>query len=196
MKPHALASPQPTGEDGSAPSAAPSSAIERPIQVVAPPFAEVFAEHFSRVHRNLRYLGVREADLDDVAQEVFITVHKKLGEFEGRSSLRTWIHGIALLAATNHRRLVRTTREQPLDGTERLVVAPESGTEARNALLALLGALDDQRRTVVVLHDIEGLSIPDVAKLLSIPTPTAYSQLRSARLELRRLAEPVCGGAP
>jgi RNA polymerase sigma-70 factor (ECF subfamily) len=166
------------------------------MQVVAPPFAEVFAEHFPRVHRNLRYLGVREADLDDVAQEVFIIVHRKLAEFEGRSSLRTWIHGIALLAATNHRRLVRTTREQPLDGTERLAVAPESGTEARNALLMLLGALDDQRRTVVVLHDIEGLSIPDVARLLSVPIPTAYSQLRSARLELRRMAEHEGGGTP
>ncbi len=69
-----------------------------------PAFDAVYAEHFSFVWRNLRRLGVRESHLDDASQEVWVVVHRRLPSFEGRSSLRTWLVGIAVRVASDHRR--------------------------------------------------------------------------------------------
>src|SRR5262245_7483674 len=65
---------------------------------------QIFDEHARYVWRTLRHLGVADADLEDVCQEVFVTVHRKLPEFEGRSKLRTWLYGICLRVASDYRR--------------------------------------------------------------------------------------------
>src|SRR6186713_2887600 len=69
-----------------------------------PAFAEVYESCAKLVWRNLRRLGVPEAALEDAAQDVFLVVHRRLSEFEGRSTLRTWIFGIVLRVAARHRR--------------------------------------------------------------------------------------------
>ena len=66
--------------------------------------AAIFREHAPYVWRVLRRMGVREADVEDVTQEVFVVVHRRLPEFEGRSAMRTWIYGICLRVASDHRR--------------------------------------------------------------------------------------------
>src|SRR5512142_2005157 len=72
-------------------------------QAPVPPFDRVYEEHFDLVWRALRRHGVRPPELDDAIQEVFVVVHDRLPTFEGRSTLRTWIYGIARRVARDHR---------------------------------------------------------------------------------------------
>lgn len=152
-----------------------------------PELDAIFREHARYVFRCLRHLGVADADVDDVCQEVFLTAHRKLPTFEGRSSVRTWLYGIALRVASDYRRSAYVRRE-------RAVAEPELGgepakdagpsVEARQALSALLATLDPDRRDVVVLYEIEGFTMKEVAELVGCPLQTAYSRLYSARAEL------------
>lgn len=148
----------------------------------------LFREHARYVWRCLRHLGVADADVDDVCQEVFITAQRKLPEFEGRSTLRSWLYGIALRIASDHRRSAYVRRERAfadpgeLDDTSGR--DPHADTEARQALHVLLGELDQDRRDVVVLYEIEGFSMKEVAELVGCPLQTAYSRLYSARAAL------------
>src|SRR5438105_4214125 len=81
-------------------------------QYAPPSLRLVFDEHARYVIRALRHLGIKEADVEDVAQEVFVTVHRKLPEFEGRSKLRTWLYAICLRVASDHRRRSYVVRER------------------------------------------------------------------------------------
>lgn len=156
-------------------------------------FRDVFREHAPFVWRVLRRLGVREADVEDLCQEVFVIVHRKLPEFEGRSSVRTWIYGIALRVASDHRRRAHVRREQP---TERVPEERRSAPQLRElereqakALLdAALAELDDDKRAVFVLYEIEQLEMKEVAEAVGCPLQTAYSRLHAAR---KRVAETL-----
>lgn len=157
----------------------------------------MFDDYGAFVWRTLRHLGVREADVADVCQEVFVTVHRRLGDFEGRSSLRTWIYGICIRTASDHRRRASVRREIPTDEV------PDSVTEAnqpaelersrlRARLAALLDTLDDDKRAVFVLYEIEELTMKEVAKIVGCPLQTAYSRLHAARSQLaQRLTREV-----
>src|SRR5580765_6751726 len=70
-------------------------------------FAEVYEAHFAFVWRSVRRLGVDDAAVDDVVQETFVIVHRRLQEFEARSSLKTWLFGILLRVVRDHRRTLR-----------------------------------------------------------------------------------------
>ncbi|MDQ3036613.1 MAG: sigma-70 family RNA polymerase sigma factor [Myxococcota bacterium] len=148
------------------------------------------------VLRTLRRSGVPDSAIDDVAQEVFLSVHAALPSWEGRSSLRTWIYRIARNAALNH---ARSARRRP-DGTptaaaDELAHAdadPESAASTHEALAelqAILMKIDEPKREVLALIELEELSAPEVAELLAIPLNTVYSRLRLARAELERLIE-------
>ena len=79
-------------------------------------FDAVYREHFPFVWRNLRRLGVAESHVEDAAQEVWVVVHRRLREFEGRSSMRTWLFGITMRTASDHRRWRR--RKDPRDRSD------------------------------------------------------------------------------
>lgn len=151
-------------------------------------FARLFAVEGPRVLRVLRRLGVREADMEDVCQEVFIVVHRRAGEFRGASSVRTWIYGIALRCALGYRR-----RKHVRDGVvlvEEPAVPPEQPDElervrARRVLQAALDKLAEGPRVVFVLYELEQLSMREVAHTLEVPLATAYSRLHAARAALR-----------
>jgi RNA polymerase sigma-70 factor (ECF subfamily) len=164
-------------------------------------FARVYEEHFELVWRTLRLLGVRRDALDDVSQDVFSAVARQLGGFEGRSSLRTWVFGIAQNIASNHRRM----RHRKLDRLEALpgqVSSPEpspqahtEGREAAHAVLSFCEGLEEGRRAVFVLGLLEGVPAPEIAALLGIPVNTVYSRVRALRDGLeqhlaRREVEP------
>src|SRR5215831_12264435 len=86
------------------------------LRPVAPPrVAEVFRELAPFVWRALRRLGVAERDVEDVCQEVFMVVHRKIGEFEGRSTVRTWVYGIAIRVASDYRKRSHVRREVVTD---------------------------------------------------------------------------------
>lgn len=148
-------------------------------------------EHGAYLWRALRSLGVAEAELSDVCQEVFLVVHRQLPGFEGRSSLRTWIYGIALRVAADYRGKAYRRREVLPASLPEQVSEPEQGhaLERRDAwtlIGTLLAQLDDERRQVFVLYEIEQLSMPQVATLLGWPLSTAYARLASARAQVQQ----------
>jgi len=163
-----------------------------PVPSASPPdFRDVFEAEFTYVFNTLRRLGVRESDLEDVTHDVFITVHRLLPEFDASRPLRPWLFGVAFRLASDYRRLARNTREiaedppqEPIDGA---LPADEqiASAQARRLVIEALDELELNRRAVLVLHDIDGQAIPQVAEVLGIALNTAYSRLRIAREEFR-----------
>jgi len=153
-------------------------------------FDAVYKEHFPFVWRCLRGLGVADEGLDDAAQDVFIVVHRRFGDFEGRSSVRTWLYGIVRNVASNARRSrVRRGRTEALD-TELASHAPGPSERAQDAEAAAFvrrfsASLDAKKRDVFLLALLEEMSMPEVADALAIPLNTAYSRLRLVRAELK-----------
>jgi RNA polymerase sigma-70 factor (ECF subfamily) len=148
--------------------------------------AQVFEEHVSFAWRVLRRLGIAEADADDVCQEVFVVVHRKLPHFAGESSVRTWVYGICLRVASDHKRLAHVRREVATDVPPEGSVDPvqEDTAALRQAcarLDAILDTLDDTKRAVFVLYELEELTMADVALAIGCPLQTAYSRLHAAR---------------
>jgi RNA polymerase sigma-70 factor (ECF subfamily) len=156
----------------------------------------IFSEHAAYVWRLLGRLGVPPRDVPDVCQEVFITVHRRLPEFEGRSSVKTWLFGICYRLAQSYRRSSRA-RELPADeltfstdeqgsGTSESNPEMQVDTERAKALLEhSLNLLDDEKRVVFVLYELEELSMPEVAEAVGCPVSTAYSRLHAARKSIK-----------
>jgi RNA polymerase sigma-70 factor, ECF subfamily len=148
--------------------------------------SRVVREHGNFVWRTLRRLGVRDADVDDVCQEVFVVVHRKLGEFEPRASIKSWLYGICIRTAAAHRRKAPVRREVPTESPEEQATTrgPDASYEGRETLALLdraLEQLDDDKRETFVLYEVEELAMPEVAKILGCPLQTAYSRHRAAR---------------
>jgi len=150
-------------------------------------FRALFDSEFRYVWNTLRYLGVRPADVQDVGQEVFLTVHRLLSGGEVPRKTRPWLFAFCHNAASNYRQQARHRREAP---SEDAPDPPDSakGAEARVAareesarVAEILDALDLDRRAVLVSHDMDEIAMPDVADALGIPLNTAYSRLRLAR---------------
>lgn len=149
---------------------------------------EVYEAHFRYVWRCLRSLGVREAQLDDAMQDVFVVVQRRLPEFDGGVAIGTWLYAIALRIARKYRERARregVPDEHTADSTEGALSADGEAAIDRNERLELartaLATLDDDKREVFVLAQIEQMSAPEVAELLGIPMNTVYSRLRAAR---------------
>jgi RNA polymerase sigma-70 factor (ECF subfamily) len=129
---------------------------------------------------------VRDADVDDVCQEVFVVVHRKLAEFEGRSSLKTWLYGICVRAAAAHRRRAPVRNEVPTETMPEDFApgGPDASLASRETLVMLdraLDSLDDEKREAFVLYEVEELSMSEVAEVMACPLQTAYSRHRAAR---------------
>jgi RNA polymerase sigma-70 factor (ECF subfamily) len=164
-------------------------------------FRSIFDQYGQFVLRTLRKLGVPSSDLHDVCQNTFVVVHRKLADFDGRASLRTWIYAICVRTALAHRRSlrVRARREESCENPEPYTrdVVPDGAKQDRHldarravaAVEALLAALDDDKRRVVVLHEFEGLSMAEVADVVGCPLQTAYSRLHAARKVMRTSLE-------
>ncbi|WP_437319724.1 RNA polymerase sigma factor [Sorangium sp. So ce385] len=163
---------------------------------------QIFEENASYVWRVLRRLGVRDADVEDVCQEVFLVVHRKLDTFDGSSALRTWLYGICLRLASEYRRRPHRRREE-VAGTvpEQIMAAPQDETLDRRRALdrldAALDQLDDDKRAVFVLYEIEQLPMAEIAQAAGCPLQTAYSRLRAARAQIEAtMRRQELGAAP
>jgi RNA polymerase sigma-70 factor (ECF subfamily) len=157
-----------------------------PNPTTAAEVERLFREHGPFVWRSLRRIGMSESDADDLTQEVFVIVFRRFHEFEQRSSLRTWLYGIAARVALAHRRRAQTQREIPTEAPPELAAsdAPDqqlADHEARRMLDRALDTLDDDKRAVFVLYEIEELSMAEIAEALECPVQTAYSRLHAAR---------------
>jgi RNA polymerase sigma-70 factor (ECF subfamily) len=157
----------------------------------APEFDAVYAEYFAFVWRCLRGLGVSDAGLEDASQDVFVVVHRKLPEFQGSSSVRTWLYGIVRNVASNHRRT--RTRKGDNQSLDEHIVSSAPGplelaqdAEAAAFVQRFLAGLDERKRDVFLLALLEEMTIPEVASVLDVPLNTAYSRLRLVRAEWER----------
>lgn len=152
-------------------------------------FDAIYRDNAGFLWMVLRRLGVEEAFIEDALQEVFLVVYRRLPTFEGRAPLRSWLYGIALRVARARRRRARVRSvlrffnedEEPADPT-----TGEERVERDDALAVLdglLGELSPSRREVFVLAEIEGLTAPEIAEIMSSNVNTTYSRIRLARAD-------------
>jgi RNA polymerase sigma-70 factor (ECF subfamily) len=175
-------------EQGSA-AAAPAAAPSLPGPLLS--FELIYREHFDFACRSLRLLGVERDGLEDAAQDVFGIASRRLAEFEGTSSVKTWIFAIVQRVAANHRRTHRR-KQAPLEPLTAELAAgpgpsPESEAEAAQSaalIRAFSDSLDEGRRALLVLGLIEGVPMRELADTLGIPLQTAYSRVRALRRSL------------
>lgn len=173
----------------SAPPAPPSS-----VRVVDRDrvFRALYEAEVGFVWRNLRRLGIYESDVDDKTQEVFVIAHRRFGDFEDRGfGARAWLFQIVLRVASDAR---RHRRRHPEDADGDVAVGRHSvdpqqtaalvRREQLNRLDRALQTIEMGRRAVLVLHEIEELTAPEIAKALGLSVNTVYSRLRVARAEL------------
>lgn len=161
----------------------------RQVARPAPPpltFQQLYAQHAAFCWRALRHLGVSPAAIDDAVQELWVVVHRRHGDFEGRSELKSWLFGIAINVARNQRRAQRrldTARasqsellEPPSDPSER-----ERQREAFDLVQSYLATLDEQRRAIFVSCLLEGLSAAETAGATGLALDTVQNRVRALR---------------
>jgi RNA polymerase sigma-70 factor (ECF subfamily) len=192
-----------------------------PSPDAVPSFEDVYQAHASFVWRSLRRLGVAESSLDDATQDVFVVVHRRLSEFEGRSQLTTWLYRIAYHTAQHYFRhgvrhpshaaqsQLESQAELPAD-TSPSHISLESANgltshasvnscpqevfsqkQAVERLYAVLDQLDDEKRAVFVMAELEQMAAPEIANVLRVPVNTVYSRLRAARLHFNTLVDQL-----
>jgi len=166
---------------------------------------QVYREHADFVWRSLQHLGVRDADLEDHLQEVFIVVHRKLSGFNGQSRLTTWLFGICLRVAARHRRRAFLRWERQTDTVPERVdpTTPEdrlADGRRRRVLEQALERLSLEQRAVFILFEVEGRPCQEIAELMALPVGTVYSRLHNARREIKkafaRAGLDIQGSAP
>jgi RNA polymerase sigma-70 factor, ECF subfamily len=160
-----------------------------PVGLRVPSFSSVYRQYFDFVWSSARRFGVEADAIDDLVQEVFIVIHAKLDTLERPEALRSWVYGVVRRTVSTYRRARRThvaagttvdtfadlpSREStPLERTEQNL--------SLRLLADLLDQLDEPKREVFALVELEEWTVPEVAEALEIPLNTAYSRLRAAR---------------
>jgi RNA polymerase sigma-70 factor (ECF subfamily) len=152
-------------------------------------FSGLVREHSGYVLRVLRCLGVRDADVEDLCQEIFVVVHRKLPSYEPRGALRSWIYGIALRVVSDYRKRAHRKRETLSESVPELRVPAEQESALERQqdwqlLDRLTSGLSEEQRQVFVLFEIEALPMREVSAIVGCPLQTAYSRLQVARQHL------------
>ncbi len=171
------------------PSSGPKSMVGRAPADRPPDFTEIYRSELAYVWKTLRRLGAPPPDLEDLAHDVFVVVHRHLGEYDPTRPLRPWLFGIALRVVSDYRRLGRNQRELLGERGEPVDAAPTpherlEDREARELLMKALAILSLEQRAVFVMHELDEVPVPEIAGTLAIPLNTAYSRLRLARADL------------
>ncbi|WP_044243247.1 RNA polymerase sigma factor [Chondromyces apiculatus] len=163
----------------------------------------LFRAHAGFVAAFVARLGVPQGEVDDVVQEVFLTVHRRGGFEEGGAKPTTWLAEIALRVVSTHKRTERRRRVVPdeaaLDRAIETASSPQEMAEHRDALARVQRALDDldvDRRAVFVLYEMMGESCEDIARGLGIPVGTVHSRLFAARRAFQKAHERLERGGP
>jgi RNA polymerase sigma-70 factor (ECF subfamily) len=166
-------------------------------------FQAIYREHYAAIWRFLMHLGVRKSDVPDVTHNVFMIAHRKLAEFEHRSTVRTWLCGIALRVGRDFLRSAAVRLE--VCASDVTVPETQSGDDSAETLrqkrqlalaVRLLDALPAEQREVFVLHELEQMTGSEIATLMGTPVNTVRSRLKRARDSFsRQLAELKLEGA-
>jgi RNA polymerase sigma-70 factor, ECF subfamily len=164
-------------------------------------FEEIYDEHVEYLWRAALRLGLDEAAAEDVVQQVFIVAFRRLDDFEGRASMRTWLFRILLRQCREHRRLLarkspHVFAESGVDPDELIAAAdaPDvalARTEAGRLVQRFLEQLGDEKADVFLLMEVEKKTGPEVAALLELPLPTVYSRQRAARQQFESFVDRI-----
>jgi len=170
-------------------------------------FREIYDRWFGDVVRWLYALGVPASDTEDLAQEIFLVVQRKLGRFDG-GNLAGWLYRIAQLTVRDHRRRAwfknLTVRRRDIDLSRAALTSPGPAAryeeaENRRLVQALVAGMSEKLRTAFVLFEIEGYSGEEIARIQDIPLGTVWTRLHLARKEFWKLLNKhreADGGAP
>ncbi|MBD0373816.1 MAG: RNA polymerase sigma factor [Pyrinomonadaceae bacterium] len=157
-------------------------------------FEELYQRHNRRVYSLCLRMTQNVSEAEDLAQEVFIQLFRKIGSFRGESAFTTWLHRLTVNQVLMHFRKRGVRMEQTTEDGE-TPIQVVTGTENPNAMpvvdrIALdkaIGQLPPGYRTVFVLHDVEGHEHEEIARMLGCSVGTSKSQLHKARMKLRGL---------
>ncbi|MFK7987399.1 MAG: RNA polymerase sigma factor [Sandaracinaceae bacterium] len=166
--------------------------VEPEEHLVPPPFEEVYANHVGYLWRSARGLGIPPAAIEDVLQDVFVVVHRRLPEFRGERGLRSWLTRILINIVREHQRRFRRKEDHaalPEELSDGGAASPHDAvlkTQAAAMLASILDAMPEDQREVFVLAEIEQVPVPEIADALELGRNTVYSRLRLARAEYQR----------
>lgn len=146
----------------------------------------LFSSYAGFVWRTLRHFGVAPVDLEDQTQEVFLVAHRRLAQWDGQNP-RPWLYGIARRCAAGYRRVAHRRHERTVETMPEGRGQHDSSERAELSLLnRVLQTLDEDKRAVFLLHEIEEMSMREVAESVNCPLQTAYTRLYAARREIAR----------
>jgi RNA polymerase sigma-70 factor (ECF subfamily) len=164
-----------------APAGTVAAAAADPLDVLT-----IHRTHAEFVWLSLQRLGVREADIEDLLQEVFVVVHRRLSSFDGSSRMTTWLFGICIRIAAAYRRRAYRRLEQSVAEVPEAATTDDANPEqnaasgqARARLAAVLDAME--KRALFVMFELDEMRCEDIAELLGVPLGTVYSRLHGAR---------------
>jgi RNA polymerase sigma-70 factor (ECF subfamily) len=180
-------------DDASAPSRPPSRPPSpREVEL----FHALYREHFDFVFRNLRRLGVQPSQVDDAVQDAFLVALRHIAKCEAPAQGKAWLFAIALRVARNYRRTERRKGGlMPLEADavasagERDPFEHTAATQATRQLRAFLDSLDEDKRSVFIMTELEQLSAPEISAVLGVNLNTVYARVRAARREFARAIE-------
>lgn len=151
----------------------------------------LYRQELGYVLQSLKRLGVPAASVEDVAHDVFITVKSRLQDYDEARPVRPWLFGIAMRSAANHRAKAHLRREtnEEADAVD-LSHGPAELSEAASArrlVARALKSLEDDKRSIFILHELDEVPVPEAALALGVPVDTAWSRLRAARRQFNEV---------
>lgn len=156
---------------------------------IAPDFSSLYREYFGFAWASLRRLGVSTATIDDAAQDLWVTVHRRLESLDPAASVKAWLFGIARRVASQYRRTeLRHQRKLAAYSVSdvRRSAEPMKRGEAVLTMERFLETLEEPKRVAFVLSEVEGWSAPEIARVVGTSPNTIYSRVRLARQQLRK----------
>jgi RNA polymerase sigma-70 factor (ECF subfamily) len=174
-------------------SAASSSCVEAQVALspevaVQAEFEALYRRYFGFAWASLRRLGVPNAAIDDAAQDLWVTVHRRLDSYDPDASMKAWIFGIARRVASHYRRSAQRNARKIAAlsiGDQRRSDQPIGRRDIALTMETFLGRLDETKRIAFVLSELEGWSAPEIARVVGTNANTIYSRIRLAKQQLR-----------
>ena len=160
-------------------------------------FDELYDRHVGFVQRSARWFGVVDAATEDIVQQVFMVVHRRLADLRSSESAKTWLFGIVLRVVLQHRRSLR--RKSPNGSAhvdpETLADDERNGphehtarAEAARVVQRWIDELDDDKRKIFVLSELHEMTGKEIADATGENPNTIYSRLRTVRLDFEKTA--------
>jgi RNA polymerase sigma-70 factor (ECF subfamily) len=168
--------------------------VQRCLQRDGAAWRLLYERHFGRVSRLVYALGITDGEADDLCQEIFLIVYRHLGSFRGEARLATWIHRLATREAIRHakRRRVKRALLDLLKRSEAPALPrdwAENEAARRQYLGHLLGRLPPERRLALVLFEIEGRPVEEIAETCGCAVNTVWTRIHRARAQLEQIAK-------